>query len=157
MLIAPKTLEEIISNSIHDADKYDTVGNKKVDIANAEVVVPTQVVSKYKTALTLLASGARTASGTGSDVDVTHVDSGDVLINVTVVSGTTPELVVVIQGQDEITGVWKNLVETDPITAVGQYWIELEPIRFRKIRVSYTITGTTPSFTFSVTGQFMSR
>ncbi len=146
-----------IREKVSAAFQYDTVGNVKMDIANAEVVVPIQVVSKYKEAITLLASGARTASGNSSNIDVRYVDSADILINVTAVSGTNPELVVAVKGLDEITGVWKTLVVTDPITAVGQYWLQLEPIRFRVIRVDYTVTGTTPSFTFSVTGQFMSR
>ena len=128
----------------------------KINIANTDIVQAVQVVSKWKRAITLLASGARDASGEGSTIPVDDVDSMDICIEVTAVSGTTPALTVYIQGEDEITGNWKTLwSNSTAYSAVTVDWAEIDPLRFRNIRVKWDISGGT--FTFSVTAQAMCR
>lgn len=100
---------------------------------------------------------AQTASGF---LAASHADENqqlEVNINVTAVSGTgTPTLVCIVEGQDP-AGNWYPLWTSSSITAAGdtsqaigaglQTDVVVPPI----IRFRWTITGTTPSFTFSAT------
>ncbi len=77
------------------------------------------------------------------------------LINVTAVTGTTPSMTITIEGKDE-DGAYTTLATLTAITAAGKFvlgigdgtanLVELPPV----IRFTFTITGTTPSFTFTV-------
>jgi len=134
--------------------QWDTLSYIKINLANTEILQPVQKGSTWKRAITLLASGARTASGTGSTIPVDDIIGMDICIAVTAVSGTTPALTVYIEGEDEITGNWKTLwSNSTAYSAVTVDWAEIEPLRFRNIRVRWVISGTSPSFTFSVTAQ----
>lgn len=114
---------------------------------------------------TVLASAARTASGNSldftSDAGAT-ICAAQFVIDVTAAAGTTPVLVVTIQGLDPTSGKYFTLLATANITAAGTTVLRVGPgfpvaanssandIMPLQWRVSYTITGTTPSFTFSV-------
>lgn len=103
----------------------------------------------------LLASAARTATGTSTPVDLDGPITGAVIeISTTAVSGTTPTLTIDLQ--DTLDGTNFNKVVTltaSNITASGRVVYRLDaranPIAGR-VRLAYTIAGTTPSFTFSV-------
>lgn len=134
-------------------------------------------VRDVKTAITLLASAARTATGTGADVTDVEMEKATsllVVINVTAQSGTTPTLDVAIQVK--LDGSYTNLarfsqygaatgkkagnvkrdlsfateivLEADP--AVGSGFAVNQHDWSDTFRVKWTIGGTTPSFTFSV-------
>jgi len=139
--------------------------NLGVNVSQAEILTPVDVQSHWGEAVTLKASGAETATGTGTDVDIERFITGVICIDVTAVSGTFAAgegLKVVIEGKDEVSGKYKTLYDTsaDPdvgmITAPTTVWYEMtqNDMAFRYIRARWEITGTTPSFTFSVTGQF---
>lgn len=97
----------------------------------------------------LLASGARTASGEGSSVDLGNTKELVVTLDVSAASGTTPTLDAKLQHSPD--GVkWSDLG-----TAFGQKTgVSREVKAFtqyhRYVKVVYTIGGTSPSFTFSV-------
>lgn len=97
----------------------------------------------------LVASAARTASGqTGTVEGFDDVKSLRAQLNVSAVSGTTPTLDVVIE--DTLDGSNWNAVGTfTQRTAVGRQVIDVATLG-RRLRVRWTIGGTTPSFTFSV-------
>lgn len=121
-----------------------------------------------KQIITLAPSIARTVTGTGDAIDLTALQVNgsqppQLLIqsDVTAVTGTTPNLVVVIE--DSIDGVnWNTIATFVAQTAVNRQVIvcgirgDAYPAGFRwpfnptKVRARWTITGTTPSFTFSV-------
>ena len=121
--------------------------------------------------ITLLGSAARTATGVGDAFDlsqfVTGIDPGQPLTlrvqsDVTAASGTTPTLTMLIQDSvdggtnwntigtfTQQTGVNRQVIQIAPsgvAQAAGFAW----PFNYRKIRCSWTIGGTTPSFTSSV-------
>jgi hypothetical protein len=108
-------------------------------------------------AVTLLASAVRTSSATGSYVNTIsgkpHGALGDrcrVTLDVTAVSGTTPSLVVRVQAL--IGGVNVTIHTFSAITAVGQLTAVLDAVP-EELRGDYSISGTSPSFTFSLSAQ----
>lgn len=113
----------------------------------------------------VLASAARIAGGLSADLqnEVLHtIGSGQFVVDVTAVSGTTPVLVVIIEGLDPTSGKYIPLLTSANITTVSTVVLHVGPglpatagvsanaILTRNFRVRFTITGTTPSFTFSV-------
>jgi hypothetical protein len=131
--------------------------------------------------MTLLPSGARTAAGNGDLLDLSQFERADrtdeiqflmppmlrAQLDVTAVSGTaTPTLTMLIE--DSVDGVNYNTVGTFAnATAVSRTVINIGirgdanpagfawPFNHRKIRVRWTMTGNTPSFTCSVKGQLL--
>lgn len=100
--------------------------------------------------LTLQASGAKTTTGTSTGILLGHRRSVSLLLDVTVRSGTTPTLDVVVQTSND-NSTWRTLVTFAQATAVSSARMSAGGAD-RYVRLSYTIGGTTPSFTFSVTG-----
>lgn len=113
---------------------------------------------------TLKASGAETVSTTGTGLEGGGHGSLAVIVDVTAASGTTPTLLVDIEGSDDGTnwavigtigsnGYRTGSVGTAPanITATGTHRAFLPAARH--VRYKSTIAGTTPSFTYSVTAE----
>lgn len=100
--------------------------------------------------ITFLPSAARTASGSSGEFNLYDHDEALVFLDVTAASGTTPTLNVTIQTKDP-AGNWYDLVSFTQRTAAGK---EAKPVSVfgETLRIAYTVGGTTPSFTFSVTG-----
>lgn len=100
--------------------------------------------------ITPVAAGARTATFTGSAVPCDEFGTAVLTLGVTAASGTTPTLNVTIETTHDGTN-WVSVgtfaqkttvsSETKAFTGLGQ-----------SIRAVNTIAGTTPSFTFSITG-----
>lgn len=104
---------------------------------------------------TFLASAARTTSGdSGTVVDLGAYPNGNVFIGVTAASGTTPSMLVTFQSCPDTTPA--NCIDhttTSAITTTGNTLMKLNNFG-RYVLIKYAITGTTPSFTFSVKGAF---
>lgn len=100
--------------------------------------------------VTLAGSAARTANGAGSAIaGLGDTSSLRAQLDVTAVSGTAPSMTVVIQ--DTLDGVnWNTIGTFAGVTAIGREVINITTPYAGQIRASWTITGTTPSFTFSV-------
>jgi hypothetical protein len=96
-------------------------------------------------------SQARTASGDTGVLDGWGVpDVARVQLDVTAASGTSPTLDVVVE--DTLDGVNWNVVGTfAQKTAAGREVINLSTPFADRLRVRWTVGGTSPSFTFSVT------
>lgn len=94
----------------------------------------------------ILASAARTTSSNTPTFTIPRGANIRLLLAVTAVSGTSPSLTVSLQGQTE-PGNWVDLTSIAAFTAVGNATalIQVAP---RNCRITWTITGTTPSFTF---------
>lgn len=99
---------------------------------------------------TIVASAARTASGNQADPgDWGRVSSLRLQLNVTAASGTSPTLNVLVE--DSVDGTnWNTIGTFAQKTAVSREVINVTTPFARRLRVSWTIAGTTPSFTFDV-------
>ena len=100
--------------------------------------------------VTLLASGARTATAAGTAVTGFAAARQLVLqLQVTAASGTAPTLDVVVQ--DTTDGTNYNTIATfTQKTAAAREVIRLTTPFTDNLRVNYEIGGVTPSFTFNV-------
>ena len=98
---------------------------------------------------TILASAARTTSGT-VDLGSLPGEAGElnVYLDVTAVSGTTPSMTMTYQSSPDGTTFYDNSAGA-AITATGRQLIKVSSNSGKYGRLSYTISGTTPSFTFS--------
>lgn len=99
-----------------------------------------------------LGSAAVTATGQQADVDTLprgiNYRTGDarLVVDVTVVSGTSPSATFELQGK--VGSQYYTLCTLTAITAVGKGTCTAASVP-AVVRLAYTITGTTPSFTFS--------
>lgn len=103
---------------------------------------------------TILASAARTTSAT-ADIGavVSEFDTLDIFIDVTAVTGTTPSMTVTYQASVDGGTTWFDGPASTAITAAGRQVLNVPNKLGALGRISYAITGTTPSFTFSAIGQ----
>jgi len=129
---------------------------------------------RNNTEVTVLPSATRTASGVSSDQTNHNAKGGIVHLRVTAVSGTFAAgegLSIRVDAKDPVSGTYHRITEfIGPYTSPG-HWILVcyagatdvagsfegrndVPIP-RTWRVRYEITGTTPSFTFSVAVQYI--
>ena len=103
---------------------------------------------------TLLSSAARTASGTSDQYHAPGVTALVIEINVTAASGTTPTLDVDLEDSFDGT-TWNKVSDVNAanITTTGVTIKRLNLVdtpSTGRLRVGYTVGGTTPSFTFTV-------
>lgn len=96
-------------------------------------------------------SAARTATSTGSSIELGDRGTLRLLLDVTAASGTTPTLDVTVQTSHD-GSTWRSLGTFTQATAISSERKSFSGCD-RFVRVSYTIGGTTPSFTFSVSGE----
>jgi hypothetical protein len=104
-----------------------------------------------------LKTGTLTATGTGTIMQLGAVTSGQTAyfqIQVPTVSGTTPSLTMIVQSAALVGfGSPTTRASFTALTAAGSQTIAVAgPITDQFWRVSYTISGTTPSFTVYVVG-----
>jgi hypothetical protein len=76
-------------------------------------------------------------------------------MDVSAVSGTTPSMVITIEGVHPATNKWETIVTFPAQTAVTNATVPIagipvNPLYHQVLRTRWTITGTTPSFTFTV-------
>lgn len=99
---------------------------------------------------TPVVSAVRTASGgTGTLTGFGSAASIRAQLDVTAVSGSSPTLDVVLEETFDGTN-WSTVKTFAQMTAPGRGIVSTSDFTNR-LRIRWTITGTTPSFTFSVT------
>jgi len=99
----------------------------------------------------LHASNAETADGNGSWIETADRGCVRLLLDVTAVSGTTPQLLVVVETSHD--GSEARAVDAFDIkTGVSSQRISAGGLD-RFVRVRWDVSGTTPSFTFDVRGE----
>jgi hypothetical protein len=156
-----KNLDVALSTIKSQTDKlnFDSGNRLRVSPASAEAMIPTETQSRYKPPGITLYSGTVTSSSASSSIDVGASGIGvaflEIELKVTGVSGTNPTLSVYIEGLFETTGDWKPLVYQEDITSTGIWYFTITQLAFRYIRVRWAVSGTSPSFTFTVAGQAM--
>lgn len=105
--------------------------------------------------VTVLASGALTASGQSAAIDVGGAATLRCQVQVSAVSGTSPSVTVTVQTSHDAgaTDTWRTAGSAfSAITsATSSPWQCFVVDRY--VRVSYTVSGTTPSLTTAVVGE----
>lgn len=106
---------------------------------------------------------AAAASVNGADVATN--DSGIGLIvytNITAITGTTPSLVVTVQGKDPVSGVYHTILASASLTTAGFTVLRIGPglattanasandLVPSIFRITATIAGTTPAVTATI-------
>lgn len=103
-----------------------------------------------------VSSAARTASGNSVALYAgTTANTVNVALFVTAVSGTTPSMTISIDWSNDGT-TWFQSETPDTMTAVTATGNKVKPfvVKAQYFRIVWAITGTTPSFTFSVDTTF---
>lgn len=107
--------------------------------------------------LVLAAAARRTATLTGTGIDVLHYEGvALILLNASAGTGTTPTLDVKLQHSDDNTtfadvtsGAFTQVTEVGGTAGVQVKKVNVSDLK-RYLRVIGTIAGTTPSFDFGV-------
>lgn len=110
----------------------------------------------YGNGVELLPDGTvLTATGTGTAI-VETINAGELRLvaDVSAASGTTPSLTINVQTSNDqgVDDAWHTVASFAAITATGKVRKAFTGID-RYCRVTWTITGTTPSFTLGVYGE----
>ena len=74
-----------------------------------------------------------------------------VFIYVSSVSGTSPSLNVYLNAYDEVSGQSVSIASVTNITSTGTYYMAATGLAVRYVNVSWTVGGTSPSFTVTIT------
>ncbi len=99
--------------------------------------------------VTIHGSAARTASFDTSPQELNDsIQQLAVHLDITAVSGTSPSMTLTVQDSPD-GSVWANHTAFAAKTAVGQDVLRLDKLS-RYVRAKVAISGTTPSFTFSL-------
>lgn len=101
---------------------------------------------------TLVASAAQTASGNSGPLALNDASVLDLEVNVSATSGTTPSMTLSVSWSNDGTNFGAPDGGGDTfaaITAAGTVSKQLT-VKGLWAQISWTITGTSPSFTFSV-------
>ena len=96
-------------------------------------------------------SAARTTSGNSAALRV-YGDKANFLLDVTTVSGTTPSMTLTVEWSHDGT-TWFPAATPDTLGAAitaNTKRVHTVDIKGRFCRVVWTISGTTPSFTFAI-------
>lgn len=129
-----------------DNTKIGNIGNNLLTIPGTTPGLSHPMISR-----TDLASAARTTTsttGTGA-LDTYGMGSINFIIDVTAVSGTNPVLQVLVDASED--GVnWGEFITSQQFTATGNERLQQIALGSRYYRFTWVISGTTPSFTFSI-------
>lgn len=103
---------------------------------------------------TLVASAARTATGNSGAMQLGDQSVLDLEVNVTAVSGTSPSMTLSVQWSNDGTNFGAPDGTPDAFAAITAAGTVEKQITVKGLycQIVWTITGTSPSFTFSVIG-----
>lgn len=102
-----------------------------------------------KAAETVLASASRTSDDTAT-LNAARAESMRLFLDVTAATGTSPTLDIDVETQDPASGKWRVLTSFTQATGVTDEMVTVSAPMGHALRVSYTLGGTTPDFTFSL-------
>jgi hypothetical protein len=98
----------------------------------------------------IIESAARTVSGSSDAIARGSGESLRAQLHITSASGTSPALTVVLEDSLDSGATWNTIGSFAQKTAAGREIINISVPFAENLRVSWTIAGTNPSFTFSV-------
>lgn len=102
--------------------------------------------------VTVRASAASTASGTGAGFPTGYQNTLDIFLDVTAVSGTSPSMTVTVEWSND-NATWFGADTPDTFTAItaAKKVVKEFAVKGNYARLNFAISGTTPSFTFAAT------
>lgn len=100
----------------------------------------------------VVASAARTATGQSSTISAPSARAVSLLADITVVSGTTPSLTLSVEWSSDGGTTYFSADPADAFAAItaAAKKVKRFDAKAPHYRIVWTITGTTPSFTFAV-------
>ncbi len=112
-------------------------------------------VMANSTLVNLLPTAAKTATGLGAAIDMLlYEGNAVVVIDSGAGGGTTPTLDVKLQHSDTSGGTYSDVTDavfTQIVDAASQQKIVVDTDKLKRyVKESHTITGTNPTFTYSV-------
>jgi len=128
----------------------------QVYINGASIMTPVDLQARYKPPGFTIFSGTVTSNGASTNVNVSLYSAVRVMVKVTSVGGTNAVLNVYLNGVYDATGDSAPLAAVTGITGVGIYEVgQINDLPFNYINVSWTVSGSSPSFTITVAAQAM--
>lgn len=112
--------------------------------------------------INLLTLTAAAASVNGADNQNPFAPGATIVVDITAITGTTPSLVITIEGKDPVSGKYYTILQSASLTAVGTTVLRVYPtltaaanvtansLLPKTYRVRATIAGTTPAVTATV-------
>lgn len=106
----------------------------------------------YEAPVTVVSSAARTATGQSAALQCGGAPVISLLVVTTAASGTTPSMTLSIEWSPDGGTTWCAADAADTFTAITTTTnlAKRFQVKSNTYRIVWTITGTTPSFTFSV-------
>jgi len=98
-----------------------------------------------------LVNEAITANGKSSNVNISAYLHVFVFIYVSAVSGTSPSMNVYLNAYYSTSNHYVSIASVTNITATGKYYMAASNLAVRYVNVSWTVSGTSPSFTTTIT------
>lgn len=107
-------------------------------------------IVQQRTTNVVSASSANTTTGQSTKQDIGTDDEISILLDVTAVSGTSPSMTVSVEWTHD-GSTWFAADTADTFTAItaAKKTVKNFTVKGLGFRLVWTITGTTPSFTFS--------
>ena len=128
----------------------------QIYINGASIMTPIDLQARYKPTGFTIFSGTVTSNGSSTNVNVSLYSAVRAMVKVTSVVGTNAVLNVYLNGVYDATGDSVPLASVTGITGVGIYEIgQINDLPFNYINVSWTVSGSSPSFTITVAAQAM--
>jgi hypothetical protein len=128
----------------------------QVYINGASIMTPVDLQARYKPTGFTIFSGTVTSNGSSTNVNVSLYSVVRAMVKVTSVGGTNAVLNVYLNGVYDATGDSVPLASVTGITGVGIYEIgQINDLPFNYIKVSWTVSGSSPSFAITVAAQAM--
>lgn len=104
--------------------------------------------------LILVPSGTRTANGSGVPAMAGDKTTARLTLDVTAASGTTPTMTVTVETSQDGSSSWTSVGSFAAATGVSSQRKTFAGLD-NFLRATWTVGGTTPSFTFSVAGALL--
>lgn len=102
--------------------------------------------------VTVKASAATTTTGNTAGFPTGYQNSVDIFVDITAVSGTTPSMTVTVEwSNDNATWFASDPADTFTAATAAQKRVKEFTVKGQYARLAYTISGTTPSFTWAAT------
>jgi hypothetical protein len=136
--VAQNTAANLLTTATISSGTVTTVAT----VTNSNSGFPAQIAD--------VASVAITTTTTSGPFTPTYGNSYQVVVDVTAVSGTTPTMDIVVQESRDAGTNYVVIYQFPRITAIGSYSSPLLPLTGNRVEYIQTISGTTPSFTRSI-------